>query len=176
MEGNFSSMAAATVSKGTGSLLTNGTVWVKEGVTNETELAAGSKIKAWAAYGLDVNIPLAVAGTSGDAVELRIFGTGTDPDGIGATWYLWDLKIDGTLTPPPGEDGTDGYTYVTDNALAASGGATLTMSGSVYDAGSGLAAAPTYALTNTVSSNVVSSGSITFSTEPGAAASTRTNC
>ena len=139
-----------------GSLLTSGTAWVKEGAAEGT---VGSPIKTWAPYETTVSIPLAASGTTGDEVEVRIYGTGTDPKGIGATWYLWDLKIEGTIAVP-GVGGEDGYTYVTDNSLAQPGGANLPMSGSVYDEGSGLGAVPTYELTR--GSKTVSSGEISF--------------
>lgn len=139
-----------------GSLLTSGTAWVKEGATEGT---TGSPIKTWANYEKTVSIPLAASGTSGDEIELRIYGTGTDPKGIGATWYLWDLKIEGEISVP-GEGGEDGYTYVTDASLAQPGGANLPMSGSVYDEGSGLGAVPTYELKR--GNKTVSSGEITF--------------
>ena len=146
-----------------GSLLTSGDAWVKEGSEEE-----GSPLNTWVLYEKDVDIPLAASGTSGDAVELRLYATGADPKGIGAKWFLWDLKIEGTITSSGGEDG---YTYVTDAELA--DGASLTMSGSVYDAGSGLGATPTYSLTNSATGQAVASGDITFTT-PGTALSART--
>ena len=149
-------------SRGTWSLLTNSAAatdaWVKDGDTN----TVGSTIKKWVGYTNSVSIPLAAAGTSGDAVEIRIYGTGGDPDGIGATWYLWDLTIEGDITPLT-EDGEDGYTYVTDHSLA--GGTNLTMTGSVYDEGSGLLAAPAFTLTNATTGATIASGTISFSSE-----------
>ena len=154
--GEFDGEASGTWTK---SLLTGGTAWVKEGSD-----ASGSPIKTWAEYSLEVAIPLAAAGEPGDEVEVRIYGTGTDPDGIGATWYLWDLKVEGALSM--GSGGDDGITYVTDATLASADGARLPMSGSVYDEGSGLAAAPTYTLTNTVTKREIATGTITgFTTE-----------
>ena len=147
--------AASTTSKGTGSLLTSGSAWVKEGA----EGATGSPIKTWAEYSTDVSIPLA----AGETVEVRIFGTGADADGIGATWYLWGLEFVGTLAVP-GEGGEDGYTYVTDNSLTGGGSTTLTMSGNVWDE-SGLTAAPTYSLTNAATGAEISSGSVSFTSE-----------
>ena len=148
--------AETTASAGTGSLLTTGDAWSKE---NDAE-AGGSPIKTWKAYELEfaTPIPLAKAGDEGDMIELRIFGTGADPDGIGAYWYLYDLKLEGEITLAE-----DGYTYVTDDSLA--GGTTLDLRGSVYDEVSGLLAAPSFALTNVANSQVVSSGTISFSEE-----------
>ena len=152
--------AESTAPAGSGSLLTAGDAWSKD---NDAE-AGGSPIKTWKEYELafDTPIPLATAGAAGDMIELRIFGTGADSDGIGAYWYLWDLKLEGEITLTGG-GGEDGYTYVTDNSLA--GGSTLELSGSVYDEVSGLLAAPTYALTNVANGQVVSSGTIAFSEE-----------
>ncbi|MBP5787241.1 MAG: hypothetical protein J6Y19_05460, partial [Kiritimatiellae bacterium] len=156
--------AASTASKGTGSLLTTGSAWVKEGSEDGT---AGTPIKNWAPYELTLSTPieLAAAGTSGDTVEIRIFGTGADKDGIGATWYLWGLEFEGALSVP-GEGGEDGYTYVTDDEMAGGTGASLTMSGNVWDEGSGLLAAPTYSLTNAATGTEISSGTITLSGTP----------
>ena len=149
--------AVSTDPAGSGSLLTTGDAWSKE---NDEETAGGSPIKTWKDYELEfaTPIPLAAAGAEGDMIELRIFGTGADPDGIGAYWYLWDLTLEGEISLAE-----DGYTYVTDDSLA--GGTTLALRGSVYDEVSGLLSAPTYALTNKANNQVVSSGTISFSEE-----------
>lgn len=142
------------------------TCWQKQ----SDEAAEGLAIGVWREYGIELSgddeIELPADGTP---VEIRLLGKGTAPKGIGASWFLWDLTMEGELEQSTGE-GEESYTYKTDHEVASGGGESLTMQGSVWDVGSGLAAAPTWEMTQ----GITGSGTVTFVDE-GVAMTNRTS-
>ena len=161
--------AAVQVEAGssTNGLLEAGTTcWQKQ----SDEAAEGTPIGVWREYRIpksgNLNIELP---TNGAPVEIRLLGKGAAAKGIGASWFLWDLKMEGELEQSTGE-GEESYTYKTDHEVATGEGEGLLMEGSVWDEESGLAEAPTWSMTE----GITGSGPVTF-TDAGVALTSRTN-